>query len=234
VDDTIAILRGLKERYEAHHKVAISDAALVAAANLSDRYITGRRLPDKAIDLMDESASRLRMEIDSAPEAIDQLRRAADRLTMEELALEGETDAESIERLAGLRAELADTQEQLAGLTAKWEAEKASLNRSGELRVKLDDLRSTAEKAQRDGDLAAAEAADESATSDETPMVSEEVSAHDIAEVIEAWTGIPAGRMLSSEQEKLLHMEDEIGTRLIGQRRAVETVSDAVRRSRAG
>ncbi|HIW47232.1 MAG TPA: ATP-dependent chaperone ClpB [Candidatus Yaniella excrementigallinarum] len=252
VDDTIAILRGLKERYEAHHKVAISDAALVAAANLSDRYITGRRLPDKAIDLMDESASRLRMEIDSAPEAIDQLRRAADRLTMEELALEGETDAESIERLAGLRAELADTQEQLAGLTAKWEAEKASLNRSGDLRVKLDDLRSTAEKAQRDGDLAeasrilygeipqvekdlaAAEAADESATSDETPMVSEEVSAHDIAEVIEAWTGIPAGRMLSSEQEKLLHMEDEIGTRLIGQRRAVETVSDAVRRSRAG
>ena len=252
VDDTIAILRGLKERYEAHHKVAIADAALVAAANLSDRYISGRQLPDKAIDLMDEAASRLRMEIDSAPEAIDQLRRAADRLTMEELALEGETDAESVERLAGLRAELADTQEELAGLTAKWEAEKASLNRSGDLRVRLDDLRSTAEKAQRDGDLAeasrilygeipqvekdlaAAEAADESATSDEAPMVSEEVSAHDIAEVIEAWTGIPAGRMLSSEQEKLLHMESEIGTRLIGQRRAVETVSDAVRRSRAG
>lgn len=252
VDDTIAILRGLKERYEAHHKVAIADAALVAAANLSDRYISGRQLPDKAIDLMDEAASRLRMEIDSAPEAIDQLRRAADRLTMEELALEGETDAESVERLAGLRAELADTQEELAGLTAKWEAEKASLNRSGDLRVRLDDLRSTAEKAQRDGDLAeasrilygeipqvekdlaAAEAADESATSDEAPMVSEEVSAHDIAEVIEAWTGIPAGRMLSSEQEKLLHMESEIGTRLIGQGRAVETVSDAVRRSRAG
>src|SRR5699024_7044019 len=153
VDDTIAILRGLKERYEAHHKVAISDAALVAAANLSDRYITWRRLPDKAIDLIDESASPLRMEIASAPEAIDQLRRAADPLTIEEIALESGTDAESIERLAGLRADLADTQEQLAGLTAKWEAEKASLNRSGDLRVKLDDLRSTAEKAQRDGDL---------------------------------------------------------------------------------
>lgn len=252
VDDTIAILRGLKERYEAHHKVAIADAALVAAANLSNRYISGRQLPDKAIDLMDEAASRLRMEIDSAPEAIDKLRRAADRLTMEELALEGETDVESVERLAGLRAELADTREELAGLTAKWEAEKASLNKAGDLRVKLDDLRSTAEKAQREGDLAeasrilygeipqveqdlaAAEAADDKVTTDEAPMVSEQVSAHDIAEVIEAWTGIPAGRMLSSEQEKLLHMEDEIGRRLIGQRQAVETVSDAVRRSRAG
>lgn len=252
VDDSIAILRGLKERYEAHHKVAIADAALVAAANLSNRYIPGRRLPDKAIDLMDEAASRLRMEIDSAPEAIDKLRRVADRLTMEELALEGETDAASVERLATLQAELADTQEELAGMTAKWEAEKASLNKAGDLRVKLDDLRSTAEKAQREGDLAeasrilygeipqveqdlvAAEAADTTVPSDESPIVSEEVSAHDIAEVIEAWTGIPAGRMLSSEQEKLLNMEDEIGQRLIGQHQAVETVSDAVRRSRAG
>ena len=252
VDDSIAILRGLKERYEAHHKVAIADAALVAAANLSNRYIPGRRLPDKAIDLMDEAASRLRMEIDSAPEAVDKLRRAADRLTMEELALQGETDAASVERLAALRAELADTKEELAGMTAKWEAEKASLNKAGDLRVALDELRSSAERAQRDGDLAeasrilygeipevekdlaAAEAADQTATSDETPMVSEQVSAQDIAEVIEAWTGIPAGRMLSSEQEKLLYMEDEIGARLIGQRPAVEAVSDAVRRSRAG
>ena len=252
VNDTIAILRGLKERYEAHHKVAIADAALVAAANLSNRYISGRQLPDKAIDLMDEAASRLRMEIDSAPEAIDQLRRAADRLTMEELALAGETDPASVERLAALRAELADTKENLAGMTAKWEAEKASLNKAGDLRVQLDELRSVAEKAQREGDLAeasrilygeipqvekdlaAAEAADTSLPSDETPMVSEQVSAHDIAEVIEAWTGIPAGRMLSSEQEKLLQMEDHIGHRLIGQHRAVETVSDAVRRSRAG
>lgn len=252
VDDTIAILRGLKERYEAHHKVAITDTALVAAANLSNRYITGRQLPDKAIDLMDEAASRLRMEIDSAPEALDQLRRAADRLTMEELALEGETDVESIERLAALRAELADTKEELAGMTAKWEAEKASLNKAGDLRVTLDSLRSAAERAQREGDLAEAsrilygeiprvekdladaEAADHKVPSDDTLMVSEEVSAQDIAEVIEAWTGIPAGRMLSSEQEKLLHMEEEIGQRLVGQRQAVETVSDAVRRSRAG
>ena len=252
VADTIAILRGLKERYEAHHKVAIADAALVAAANLSNRYISGRQLPDKAIDLMDEAASRLRMEIDSAPEAIDQLRRAADRLTMEELALEGETDPASVERLAALRAELADTKEDLAALTAKWEAEKASLNKAGDLRVQLDELRSAAEKAQREGDLAeasrilygeipqvekdleAAEAADSSVPADEPPMVSEQVSAHDIAEVIEAWTGIPAGRMLSSEQEKLLHMEDHIGQRLIGQHRAVESVADAVRRSRAG
>src|SRR5699024_6320394 len=251
VDDTHAIILGQKERYEAHHKVAITDTALVAAANLSNRYITGRQLPDKAIDLMDEAASRLRMEIDSAPEALDQLRRAADRLTMEELALEGETDADSVERLATLRAELADAKEELAGMTAKWEAEKASLNQAGELRVTLDNLRSAAERAQRDGDLAeasrilygeipqvekdlaAAEAADHTASSEEA-MVSEEVSAQDIAEVIEAWTGIPAGRMLSSEQEKLLHMEDEIAGRLIGQRQAVETVSDAVRRSRAG
>lgn len=251
VDDTIAILRGLKERYEAHHKVAISDSALVAAANLSNRYISGRQLPDKAIDLMDEAASRLRMEIDSAPEAIDQLRRAADRLTMEELALEGETDAASVERLDALRAELADTQEELAGLTAQWEVEKASLNKAGDLRVQLDELRSVAEKAQREGDLAeasrilygeipqvekdlaVAEAADSSPVT-ESPMVSEQVTAHDIAEVIEAWTGIPAGRMLSSEQEKLLSMEDDIAQRLIGQRKAVTSVSDAVRRSRAG
>ena len=253
VDDTIAILRGLKERYEAHHKVAIADSALVAAATLSDRYITGRQLPDKAIDLVDEAASRLRMEIDSAPEEIDVLRRQVDRLTMEELALEGETDPASVERLEALRAEKADREEELTALTARWDAEKATLNEAGDLRAKVDELRSLAEKAQRDGDLAeasrllygeipalekqleeadrAAREADRSATE---PMVSEEVTADDIAEVVSAWTGIPAGRMLTAESEKLLTMEEHLGERLIGQRDAVVAVADAVRRSRAG
>ena len=253
VDDTIAILRGLKERYEAHHKVAIADSALVAAATLSHRYITGRQLPDKAIDLVDEAASRLRMEIDSAPEEIDVLRRQVDRLTMEELALEGETDPASIERLEALRAEKADREEELTALTARWDAEKATLNQAGDLRAKVDELRSLAEKAQRDGDLAeasrllygeipalekqleeadrAAREADRSATE---PMVSEEVTADDIAEVVSAWTGIPAGRMLTAESEKLLTMEEHLGERLIGQRDAVVAVADAVRRSRAG
>ena len=253
VDDTIAILRGLKERYEAHHKVAIADSALVAAAALSDRYITGRQLPDKAIDLVDEAASRLRMEIDSAPEEIDVLRRQVDRLTMEELALEGETDPASVERLEALRAEKADREEELTALTARWDAEKATLNQAGDLRAKVDELRSLAEKAQRDGDLAeasrllygeipalekqleeadrAAREADRSATE---PMVSEEVTADDIAEVVSAWTGIPAGRMLTAESEKLLTMEEHLGERLIGQRDAVVAVADAVRRSRAG
>ena len=252
VDDTIGILRGLKERYEAHHKVAIADSALVAAATLSNRYISGRQLPDKAIDLVDEAASRLRMEIDSAPEEIDQLRRAVDRLTMEELALQGETDAASVERLAALRADMADKKEQLAGLNARWEAEKAGLNRVGDLKAKLDELRSTADKAQREGDLetasrvlygeipalerelnAAAEA--EAAVADKSAlMVAEDVTANDIAEVIAAWTGIPAGRMLQGESQKLLHMEEELGKRLIGQSKAVTAVSDAVRRARAG
>ncbi|MEH0108597.1 ATP-dependent chaperone ClpB [Tersicoccus sp. MR15.9] len=253
VDDTIAILRGLKERYEAHHKVAIADAALVAAASLSHRYITGRQLPDKAIDLVDEAASRLRMEIDSAPEEIDTLRRAVDRLTMEELALQDETDASSVERLAALREEKADKQEQLDGLNARWEAEKASLNRSGDLRAKIDELRSTAEKAQREGDLAEAsrilygeiptleremQAADDQAQHADlgasSLLVNEEVTADDIAEVVSAWTGIPAGRMLQGESQKLLHMENFLGERLIGQRPAVAAVSDAVRRARAG
>ncbi|MFC0583011.1 ATP-dependent chaperone ClpB [Micrococcoides hystricis] len=250
VDDTIAILRGLKERYEAHHKVAIADSALVAAATLSNRYISGRQLPDKAIDLVDEAASRLRMEIDSAPEEIDQLRRAVDRLTMEELALKDETDPASVERLAALQEEMANKREELDALNARWEAEKASLNKSGDLRVKLDELRSLADKAQRDGDLgeasrilygeipqveaelAAADAAEASAA--ESTMVSEDVTADDIAEVISAWTGIPAGRMLATESQKLLDMEGEIGARLIGQHKAVASVSDAVRRARAG
>ncbi|REE04048.1 ATP-dependent chaperone ClpB [Citricoccus muralis] len=259
VDDTIAILRGLKERYEAHHKVAIADSALVAAANLSDRYISGRQLPDKAIDLVDESASRLRMEIDSAPEEIDQLRRSVDRLTMEELALADESDPASVERLAALREEMANQKEELAALNAQWESEKANLNQAGDLRVKLDELRSAADKAQRDGDLAEAsrilygeipalekklQAAVEAESGSGSgsggqqhtgqSMVSEEVTADDIAEVISAWTGIPAGRMLQSEQDKLLSMEDHLGERLIGQRKAVSSVSDAVRRSRAG
>ncbi|MBT8160658.1 MULTISPECIES: ATP-dependent chaperone ClpB [Arthrobacter] len=256
VEDTIGILRGLKERYEAHHKVAIADSALVAAATLSNRYISGRQLPDKAIDLVDEAASRLRMEIDSAPEEIDQLRRAVDRLTMEELALARETDAASVERLAALRADKADKKETLAALNARWEAEKAGLNRVGDLKAKIDELRSAAEKYQREGDLEAASrilygelpalerelsaAAEEESAREArgeakpAPMVAEEVTADDIAEVISAWTGIPAGRMLQGESQKLLHMEEELGKRLIGQSKAVSAVSDAVRRARAG
>ncbi|WP_326502757.1 ATP-dependent chaperone ClpB [Rothia nasimurium] len=250
VDDTIGILRGLKERYEAHHKVAIADSALVAAANLSNRYIPSRQLPDKAIDLIDEAASRLRMEIDSAPEEIDALRRAVDRLTMEELALANETDPASVERLEALRADMADKKEELDALNARWEAEKAGLNRVGDLKTQIDELRSKAEVAQREGNLAEASrvlygeipaleaelAAAQQAenTASEESMVSEEVTADDIAEVISSWTGIPAGRMLQGESEKLLHMEDELGKRLIGQRQAVTAVADAVRRSRAG
>ncbi|MDR8019279.1 ATP-dependent chaperone ClpB [Nesterenkonia aerolata] len=253
VEDTVAILRGIKERYEAHHKVAISDGALVAAATLSDRYITDRQLPDKAIDLIDEAASRLRMEIDSAPVEIDELRRQVDRLTMQEMALSGEDDAGSQERLEALRADLADTKEELAELTARWEAEKGELNRAGDLRVRLDELRSAAEKAQREGDLGEAsrllygeipqveqqlaeveeeEGAEREAG--EAKMVSDEVDADGIAEVISAWTGIPAGRMLQGETEKLLKMEELIGSRLIGQDKAVTAVADAVRRARTG
>lgn len=253
VEDTVAILRGLKERYEAHHKVQIADSALVAAATLSNRYIPSRQLPDKAIDLVDEAASRLRMEIDSAPEEIDQLRRQVDRLTMEELALEDETDPASVERLAALRQDMADKRAELDALNARWEAEKAGLNRVGDLKAKIDDLRSQAERAQRNGDLGeasrllygeipglqkdldAAQAQEEEAG--ETPedtMVSEEVTADDIAEVISAWTGIPAGKMLQGESEKLLDMEEILGKRLIGQKPAVRAVADALRRSRAG
>ncbi|MGP5687444.1 ATP-dependent chaperone ClpB [Glutamicibacter ardleyensis] len=251
VDDTIAILRGLKERYEAHHKVSIADSALVAASTLSNRYISGRQLPDKAIDLVDEAASRLRMEIDSAPEEIDELRREVDRLTMEELALAGETDPGSIERLDALRMDMADKKETLDALNAQWDEEKSGLNRVGDLKVKLDELRSQAEKFQREGDLenasrllygeiptlqgeleAAAEA--EAGKSHEHTMVAEEVTADDIAEVISAWTGIPAGRMLQGESQKLLEMESIIGQRLVGQQQAVTAVSDAVRRTRAG
>ncbi len=260
VEDTIAILRGLKGRYEAHHEVQISDAALVAAASLSDRYITARFLPDKAIDLIDEAASRLRMEIDSRPVEIDELQRSVDRMKMEELALAREADPASKERLERLRADLADRQEQLDELVARWEREKAGLNKVGELKKQLDDLKGQAERAQRDADfetasrlmygeipalereLAAAAAAggnDEAGTAggarpDERPMVKEEVGPDDVADVVSAWTGIPAGRLLEGETGKLLRMESELGRRLVGQARAVQAVSDAVRRSRAG
>ncbi len=252
-EDTIAILRGLKGRYEAHHQVQISDAALVAAATLSDRYISGRFLPDKAIDLVDESASRLRMEIDSRPVEIDELQRTVDRMKMQEMALEREADPASKERLERLRADLADRQEQLTALLARWEREKAGLNRVGELKKRLDDLHGQLERAERDHDLEtasrlkhddipaaekeleAAKAAAESGTAqDSPPMVKEEVGPDDVADVVSSWTGIPAGRLLEGETGKLLRMESELGKRLVGQARAVQAVSDAVRRSRAG
>ncbi|MGF1647319.1 MAG: ATP-dependent Clp protease ATP-binding subunit [Kineosporiaceae bacterium] len=248
VEDTIGILRGLKERYEAHHKVTLSDAALVAAATLSQRYVSGRQLPDKAIDLVDEAASRLRMEIDSAPEEIDALRRQMDRLRLEELALARETDVASRGRLERLRADLADRGEQLSALTARWAAEKAGLDRVGGLREHLDGLRTAFERAYREGDwgtasrlqhqeIPAVERALESASAQAhgpAAMISEEVGPDDVAEVIATWTGIPAGRLLEGETEKLLRMEGALGQRIIGQIEAVTAVSFAVRRSRAG
>jgi len=258
-EDTIAILRGLKGRYEAHHQVQISDAALVAAATLSDRYITARFLPDKAIDLIDEAASRLRMEIDSQPVEIDELQRSVDRMKMEEMALAKEADPASRERLERLRQDLADKQEQLTALRARWDREKAGLNKVGELKKRLDDLRGQAERAQRDADFAtasrlmygeipdlereieAAAASDSAAAADPEallpdarPMVKEEVGPDDVADVVSSWTGIPAGRLLEGETGKLLRMESELGQRLVGQAKAVQAVSDAVRRSRAG
>ena len=249
VEDTIAILRGIKEKYEAHHKVVISDSALVAAATLSDRYITSRFLPDKAIDLMDESASRLRMEIDSSPVEIDVLQRQVDRLRMEELAVAKETDDASHERLRKIRAEIADKDEELRGLRVNWDAEKQGLDRIGEIKVLIDDLRAVAEKAQREGNFEQAsrilyaeiptfeeELARVTAQTNarESAMVKEEVTADDIAEVVSAWTGIPAGRLLEGETQKLLHMEEELGKRVVGQSAAVREVADAVRRARAG
>lgn len=253
VEDTIAILRGLAERYEAHHKVTIADAALVAAATLSDRYITGRRLPDKAIDLVDEAASRLRMEIDSSPIEIDELTRAVNRLKMEELALENEEDAASKERLSALRTELADQEEKLAALELRWEQERGARNLVGDLKEKLSSLEDQRIRAEREGELEVASrlkygeipelqreiaAAEETATraeSDPTAaMVPENVGPNDIADVVSMWTGIPTGRLLEGETEKLLRMEEVIGNRLIGQKTAVASVSDAVRRARSG
>ncbi|MCW2834667.1 MAG: ATPase domain protein, partial [Nocardioides sp.] len=249
VEDTIQILRGIQEKYEAHHGVRITDAALVAAATLSDRYITGRQLPDKAIDLIDEASSRLRMEHESSPEEIDQLRRQVDRLKMEQFALDRETDAASQERLEVLKADLADKEEELRGLEARWEREKSTLEGEGELRRQLDALRIEADKLLRDGDLAGASrinyesipalekqiaAAESSEEEVAEKLVGDEVGAEQIADVVEAWTGIPTGRLLQGETAKLLEMESVIGARLIGQRSAVQAVSDAVRRSRAG
>ncbi|MAT61308.1 MAG: ATP-dependent chaperone ClpB [Micrococcales bacterium] len=249
VEDTIGILRGIKEKYEAHHKVAIADQSLVAAATLSDRYITSRFLPDKAIDLVDESASRLRMEIDSSPVEIDELQRSVDRLHMEELALSNEKDDASVDRLAKLKADLADKEEKLRGLRAQWDQEKKSLDLIGELKIRIDELRSVAERAERDGDfeqasrvlygeIPALEAnlTDAVANSDDRDdaMVAEQVTADDIAEVVAAWTGIPAGRLMEGETQKLLRMEEVLDERVVGQPEAVRAVSDAVRRSRAG
>ena len=249
VEDTVAILRGLKERYEAHHKVTIADSALVAAASLSNRYITSRQLPDKAIDLIDEAASRLRMEIDSAPMEIDELRRAVDRLKIEELALKKEKDDASKERLEKLRNDLDAKSTELAELESRWEKERSSLNRVGELREKLDFARIDADRAQREGNLEKASKllygeipvierelveAESAEKSDEPRMVNEQVTDEDIAGVIAMWTGIPVGKLMQGETEKLLHLETELGKRLIGQYDAVVAVSDAVRRTRAG
>lgn len=259
VEDTVAILRGIAPKYEAHHKITISDGALVAAAQLSDRYITGRQLPDKAIDLIDEAASRLRMELDSSPEEIDVLRRQVDRLRMEESYLT-ESDPDGLdeataERLEKLREDLANKNEELAALTSRWEAEKAGHNRVGELRVQLDELRTQLELAIRagrfeeagrlqNGDIPQIERqireeeekveAEEKANEANEPMIAEKVGPTEIAEVVESWTGIPVGKLLQTESEKLVHMEDFIAHRLIGQKDAVRAVSDAVRRSRAG
>ena len=249
VEDTVGILRGLKDRYEVHHGVRITDSALVAAATLSDRYITARFLPDKAIDLVDEAASRLRMEIDSRPVEIDEVERLVRRLEIEEMALAKEEDAASKERLEKLRAELADQKEKLAELTTRWQNEKSAIDVVRELKEQLETLRGEADRAERDGDLAKAselrygripevekklDAALPHAEAREDVMLKEEVGPDDIADVVSAWTGIPAGRMLEGETAKLLRMEDELGKRVVGQRKAVQAVSDAVRRSRAG
>ena len=258
VEDTVAILRGIAPKYEAHHQVTISDGALVAAATLSDRYITGRQLPDKAIDLVDEAASRLRMELDSSPVEIDELRRRVDRMRMEEAYLDesiedvSKADPADVERLERLRAELADASEELASLNARWEAEKAGHNKVGELRAALDEMRTRADLAEREGNfeeagrlrygdmpalerqIREAEAADDAEEAAGEPMIAEKVGAPEIAEVVGSWTGIPVGKLLQGETEKLLTMEDVIGERLIGQKAAVAAVADAVRRSRAG
>ena len=270
VEDTVAILRGIAPKYEAHHKVTIGDDALVAAATLSNRYISGRQLPDKAIDLVDEAAAHLRMELDSSPEEIDELRRQVDRLKMEKSYLlgnpkndkaaekaEAELDDSAKDRLADLNQEIADKSEKLNGLKARWDAEKNGHNRIGDLRKKLDELRTQAEKYEREGDLAKSSAINygeipaiqkeiaqaekneaESGGADnanaDVPMVPDRVDADSIAEIVSDWTGIPVGRLMQGENEKLLHMEEYLGKRVIGQREAIKAVSDAVRRSRAG
>jgi ATP-dependent Clp protease ATP-binding subunit ClpB len=255
VEDTIAILRGLKQRYEAHHKVTIGDDALVAAATLSNRYISGRQLPDKAIDLVDEAAAHLRMELDSQPEEIDELQRRETRLEMEEMQLKKAEDPASKERLKKLQSDMADTREKLSGLKARWDSEKAGHNKVGDLRAKLDDLRVQADKFTREGNLEEASkilygeipeiqkqlaVAEQDADEDKSqgtetePMVPDHVDADSVAGIVSEWTGIPVGRLMQGENEKLLHMEDFLGKRVIGQKEAIQAVSDAVRRSRAG
>ena len=277
VEDTIAILRGIAPKYEAHHKVTIGDDALVAAATLSNRYISGRQLPDKAIDLVDEAASHLRMELDSSPEEIDELQRQVDRLKMEKSYLlgnpkddaaaskaESELDESAKERLDDLNKEIADKSEKLNGLKARWDAEKNGHNRIGDLRKKLDELRTQAERYEREGDLAKSSAinygeipaiqkeiaqaeqneaaakngtagvAGDDGAADDIPMVPDRVDADSVAEIVSDWTGIPVGRLMQGENEKLLTMEDYLGKRVIGQKEAIQAVSDAVRRSRAG
>jgi ATP-dependent Clp protease ATP-binding subunit ClpB len=249
VEDTVAILRGLKERYEAHHKVTIADSALVAAATLSNRYISGRKLPDKAIDLSDEAASRLKMEIDSSPLEIDELKRAVDRLRIEELALKKEKDDASRERLTTLRADLAQREGELQGLEARWQAEKASLTGVGDLKTQLNEARIDLDRAMREGDYAAASklnyetipaierqlaGAEQSEIPAGERMVGEQVTDEDIAGVVAQWTGVPVDKLTQGETEKLIHLEAELGKRLIGQKRAVAAVAEAVRRTRAG
>nr|WP_187354225.1 ATP-dependent chaperone ClpB [Dietzia aerolata] len=248
VEDTVGILRGLKERYEVHHGVRITDSALVSAATLSDRYITSRFLPDKAIDLVDEAASRLKMEIDSRPEEIDAVERIVRRLEIEEMALAKETDAASKDRLVALQGELADSKEKLAELTARWQNEKNAIEGVQKIKEELDALRTESEKAERDGDFARVaeirygrlpELEKQLADAEESEaaagaMLKEEVGPEDVAEVVSTWTGIPVGKMLEGETEKLLRMEDELGRRVVGQVEAVQAVSDAVRRARAG
>ena len=248
VEDTVAILRGLKERYEAHHKVAIADAALVAAASLSNRYISGRKLPDKAIDLIDEAASRLKMEIDSSPVEIDQLKRAVDRLRIEELALKKEKDDASKARLTKLRDDLADREAELAELETRWKAEKASLTGVGDLKTQLNEARIELDRAMREGNyqkasqlnyetipgIEASIIAAESSEPTGPRMVNDQVTEEDIASVVAQWTGIPVDKLTQGETEKLLHLEAELGKRLIGQKDAVQAVSEAVRRTRAG
>jgi len=248
VEDTIGILRGLKERYEVHHGVRITDGAIVAAATLSDRYVTARFLPDKAIDCVDEAASRLRMEIDSRPVEVDEVERVVRRLEIEEMALAKEDDPASLARLAALREELADRREVLGELTARWQLDKTAIDRIQRTKEELEAVRTDAERAERDGDLARAaelrygrlpalekelRAAEASVAASDS-MLTEEVGADDIAEVVQAWTGIPAGRLLEGETQKLLRMEDELAKRVVGQPDAVRAVADAVRRARSG
>ncbi|SFN67621.1 ATP-dependent Clp protease ATP-binding subunit [Mycetocola miduiensis] len=248
VEDTVAILRGLKERYEAHHKVTIADSALVAAASLSNRYLPARQLPDKAIDLIDEAASRLRMEIDSSPVEVDELRRSVDRLKLEELALKKEKDEASKERLSALRKDLAEREASLIQLQSRWDRERANLNRVGDLKTQLDEMKIRRDRAFREADYKETSrleyevipkiekeiAEAEQAENEQPLMVNDQVTADDIAAVIAAWTGIPVGRLLQGETEKLLHLEAELGKRLVGQKQAVKAVADAVRRTRAG